>query len=156
MVKNRVQTGVNYRLPWGVLVNSNIVANTGRPYNETLGIPNPDGQFNLRPTGVARNSLTAPGSFNVNMNVTKTFVLREGGSRATASQSADARNGQGPNGPGPRGGGFGRGDGGFPGGGGGPRGGGPGPFGGGFGQSGLTMTIFANTQNLLNRDNLGT
>jgi hypothetical protein len=162
MVKNRVQTGVNYRLPWGVLVNSNIVANTGRPYNETLGIPSPDGQFNLRPSGVARNSLTAPGSFNVNMNVTKTFILREGGSRPS-TQSADARNGQGPNGPGPRGEGFGRGAGGLPGGGGGPRGGGPGPggpgggpFGGGFAQGGLTMTIFANTQNLLNRDNLGT
>jgi hypothetical protein len=153
MVKNRIQTGINYRLPWGVMMNSNIVASSGRPYNETLGIPNADGQFNLRPTGVPRDSLTGPGSFNVNMNLTKTFILREGGS--SASKTA-----QGQNGPGGPGADFGRGAGGPRGGGpGGP--GGPGGFGGGPGfggpsSAGLTMTLFANTQNLLNRDNLGT
>ena len=153
MVKNRIQTGVNYRLPWGVLINSNIVANSGRPYNETLGIPNSDGQFNLRPVGVERDSLTGPGSFNVNMNLTKTFILREGGS--SAPKPGGAQNGQ--RGNGQPGGGFGRGgDGGRGGpGGGGFPGGGPG-FGGPLASGGVTMTLFANTQNLLNRDNLGT
>jgi len=160
MVKNRVQTGVNYRFPWGVLVTANIVASSGKPYNETLGVPNIDGQFNQRLAGVARDSLTGPGAVNVNMNITKTFVLREGGSAAVPRPGDAAQNG--PGGSGPRGGGFGRGDGGFPGGGGGgPRGGGPAPggpggFGGVPGSGGLTMTLFANTQNLINRDNLGT
>ena len=151
MVKNRIQTGVNYRFPWGILVNSNIVAYSGHPYNETLGTPNADGQFNLRPAGIDRNSLTGPGFFNVNMNVTKTFILREGGSNSN-SQAGNGRPGAGQ-----PGGGFGRGDGALRGGPGGPGGFGGGPgFGGPLPSGGLTMTLFANTQNLLNRDNLGT
>jgi len=71
--------------------------------------------------------------------------LREGGSSAQAQGQRG--------GPGGPGGGFGRGEGGgFRGGFGGP-GGGPGGFGG---AGGMTITLFANTQNLFNNDNLGT
>jgi hypothetical protein len=161
-VRHRFQTGINYRFPFGFLANSNILANTGRPYNETLNIPGVDGQMNQRPSGVPRNSLSGPGSFNVGLNVTRTFVLREGAPVQPRPGEGDQQRGG--RGGGFGGGGFGRGGGerGGPGGGG-PRGGGPGGggrggFGGGNGASAgsVTMTLFTNTTNVFNHTNLST
>ncbi|MBI4474646.1 MAG: TonB-dependent receptor [Acidobacteria bacterium] len=175
-VKHRVFTGVNYRMPWGIFVNSHINASSGRPYNITTGRDdNFDTSTNDRPDGVPRNSATGPGSWNVNLNFSKTIELKKQetsgptpGNGAAGQASHYINNFAEPQ----RGGG-----GGFPGGGqrGGDRGGqggpgrgpgmgrggpgGPGGFEGrggpGFGQQQrrLQMQINMNIQNLFNHRN---
>lgn len=153
----------NIIAPWGLNFSPLIFANTGRPYNITVGNDlNGDGIINDRPvlatdltspgvvitslgnfdtslvsgqTIIPRNFAEGPSFFAVNLSVSKTFGFGE-------SRSAVARNsaGQGGRDPGQGGrGGRGGGGGGFGGGGGQARigGGGGGPAGGGgFGQFG--------------------
>ncbi len=160
-VPNRIQTTINYRfsgihskaITWanGILVNSNIVAQSGHPYTQSLTNPTPD-NANYRLAGVGRDTLTAPGSFNIGLNLNKTFVLREA---KTVAPPPGAGGAGGPRGGfGQAGGGGGRGG---PGGGGPPGGGGGGRGGpGGGGPAGTTMTFFLNTTNVINHTNLGT
>jgi hypothetical protein len=163
--RHHFQAGLNGRLPGNFNVNTTWRWNTGRPYTITTGFDdNFDTAVNDRPAGITRNSLTGPGLFDTNINVSKTISLVKG--------ERGAR-GEGPPGGGPgdfggRGGGGGRG--GFGGGGGGRGGrgggfGGGGRGGGGFGgggrggnrggnqAGGMTATFFANVQNVLNHRN---
>ena len=55
----------------------------------TTGLDNNgDQNANDRPSGVPRNSLTGPGSYNVNANFTKLFPLRRRESQRNASTTA--------------------------------------------------------------------
>jgi hypothetical protein len=141
-VHNRFLLGGNFQAPFGVSVSPMLVANSGAPFNITLGQDlNGDNQFNDRPafatsasTDVMHTSYgdfdlnptagealipynygTGPGAFSMNMRISKSIGI---GPRV--------ENGAGP-------GMFG------PGGPGGPRGGGPrGGMGGGLGPGGLS------------------
>ena len=140
-------------------------ANSGRPYNITTGLDdNGDTVTNDRPAGVKRNSGNGPGSFGMNLNLTKTINLKSAG-KAPSTAGANVPNtfaepqrggfpggGQGrPGGPGGAGG-----PGPRPGGPGGGPGGGRGPFGQGFGQPRIpTMAFQINIQNLFNNLQLG-
>ena len=165
-------------MPFGFRLSTIIIASTGRRFNITSGEDrNYDSLFFERPTftelanrcqvlrltnsfcdisGVAdpnaiipRNYGKGPSSFNVNMNLSKTFGF--GGAKKSAvattdqtgNQTGGRRNGGG--GGGNRGGGVG---GGFPGGGGG------GFFGGGDTPKPYNLTLGVNVQNLFNTVNL--
>jgi hypothetical protein len=173
-------------LPYGFRLNSILVASTGRRFNITSGNDrNYDALFFERPTftelanrcqvlgltnsfcdisGVAdpnaiipRNYGQGPGSFNVNMNLSKTFGF--GGPKKSAvaattqngqqNQTGGGRNNRGGGGGGNRGGG-----------GGGPvmMGGGGGGFFGGGGNEGkpYNLTLGVNVANLFNTVNLST
>ena len=161
-------------LPWGLRLNPTLVANSGRPFNITIGRDlNGDTLFTERPafaTDLSRASVrrTAfgdfdldpqPGSaiiprnygrgptfFSVNMRMSKTFGFGE---------SAAAGAGQGAGGGGRRGGG-GRGGRGGGGRGGGGRGGGGESLGGGEStEHRYNLTLSLNVQNLLNHPSLG-
>lgn len=167
-------------LPWGVRLSPILIATTGRRFNITSGVDtNYDSQFFERPTYSALNSrcqqlgLTnsfcnitdiadpnaiiprnygkGPGSFVLNMNLSKTFGFG-GGAKTTvaANQSGGQRQGG-------QGGGRSLG----PGGGGRPGGGPPMMMGGGgmFGGGGDTrkpynLTLGINVQNIFNKVNL--
>ena len=175
-------------LPWNIRANPVIIASSGRPFNITSGTDvNYDALFFERPTYaqlanrcaqlnlsnpfcdvsgitnpettiIPRNYGRGPGTFIVNLNLSRTFGF--GGSKASAArggspsgqQTAD-NSGGGPGGN--RGGGGGR-----RGGGGGPgmvmMGGGGGFFGGGGGETPkpYNLTLGINFQNLLNTVNL--
>ncbi|HEU4596055.1 MAG TPA: carboxypeptidase regulatory-like domain-containing protein [Pyrinomonadaceae bacterium] len=156
-------------LPWGIRLNPMLVANSGRPFNITVGrdlngdtlfterpafandlsrpgvVVTPFGTFDPNPTAgqtiIPRNFGTGPSFFAVNLRASKTVGF--------GGVVADARAGEG-------GGGGGRGGRGS-GGGGGRRGGG-GRGGGGEGQTEqrYSLTFSVNVQNLLNNTNLGT
>jgi hypothetical protein len=86
--RRRLITNVNLRLPKDSTVSFLTFANSGRPYSLTTGRDNNGDQTtNDRPAGFPRNSLTGPGSYNVNANFTKTFPLRKPESATTASNS---------------------------------------------------------------------
>ena len=165
--RHRFFTGTNFRLPWGVNVNTNVNWSSSRPYNITTGLDNNgDTVLNDRPEGVKRNSGKGPGLFNMNMGFQKTVVLKSpekptipanNGANPFASSFAEPQRGGG--GGGPAGGGdFGGQRGNFPGGqrGGGQRGqGGRGPDGGGFNQQrGPSVTFRIQVQNVLNNQQL--
>ena len=146
-VHNRFLLGGNYQAPLGVSISPFLVADSGSPFNITLGTDlNGDNQYNDRPsyatsastdtmqttygdfdldpsanaTRVPYNLGNGPAQFSMNMRVSKTLGIGprvEGGVGASSS-------GGGPGGPGGPGGG---GHGGGPGGG--PPGGGLGPGG---------------------------
>lgn len=150
------------QLPWGIRANTMVIASTGRPFNITSGVDsNYDSLFFDRPTYSAlhdrcqqlgltaswcdisdisspdttiipRNYGRGPGSFTMNLNLSKTFGF--GG-----SSDGGGGMGGGMGGPGGRMGG-GRG----------------GMFGGGDTRSRYNLTIGVNIQNLLNTVNLGT
>lgn len=163
-------------LPWGVRISPMVVASTGRRFNITSGVDsNYDGQFFERPTYAAvrdkcqsngltgsycdiggvsdpnaiipRNYGKGPGSFVLNMNLSKTFGFG-GGSKTTAATNQSGGQNQGGN----RGGGGGRGPGG-----GGPQmvmmGGGA-MAGGGDARKPYNLTLGVNVQNVLNNVNL--
>jgi hypothetical protein len=163
-------------LPWGLRLNPMLVANSGRPFNITVGrdlngdslfterpafatdLSRPSvrrtayGDFDLDPRQgfavIPRNYGRGPGFYSVNMRLSKTFGFGE-------LAQANAGGGGGRRGGGGRGGG-GRGGGGR---GGGGRGGGGGgeTFGGGEGtESRYNLTLSLNVQNLLNHPSLGT
>lgn len=172
-------------LPWGFRVSPIIIATSGRRFNITSGVDtNYDSQFFERPTyaalknrcqqlgltnsfcdvsGVAdpntiipRNYGKGPGSFVLNMNLSKTFGLGGGAKKAVAANQSGGQRQQG-GGPGADGGG--RGPGGGGGGGRGPQmvmmGGGGGMFGaGGDARNPYNLTFGVNVQNLFNTVNL--
>ena len=172
-------------LPWGFRVSPMLVATSGRRFNITSGLdPNYDSHFFERPTysalsarcqeqgltdsycdisGIANPSTTiiprnygkGPGSFTLNMNLSKTFGFGGGSKTAVASNQSGRQNqGGGQGGNAPAGGG--------PGGGRGPGGGGGGPqmvmMGGGGGGGDVrkpyNLTLGVNVQNVFNNVNL--
>jgi uncharacterized membrane protein YgcG len=153
-VRHRVQTTLNYTAPHGLLVFVNTVWHTGNPYNQVLNSPGEDGKYNQRLPGVPINSQIGPQNLNVGFNVNKTFMLREATGPANPNQNNRRDQGPGgrgrPGGPPPAGG--------FRGGPGAARGGGGGggnPGGApGLGPGGVSLTLFANTFNILNYTNL--
>ena len=152
--RHRFQTGINLRMPWNVNSMLFIQANSPRPFNITTGRDdNGDTVTNDRPAGVPRNAGIGPGSYNVNLNFSKTFNLR----RQETPPNNNAANAAG-NSFAQQGGGGGRGGGGFPGGGpppgvGGDRGGGN--RGGGFGNpNGPRLSFNMSVNNLLNNTQL--
>ena len=165
--RHRFFTGTNFRLPWGVNVNTNVNWSSSRPYNITTGLDNNgDTVLNDRPEGVKRNSGKGPGLFNMNMGFQKTVILKSpekptipanNGANPFASSFAEPQRGGGGGFPG-GGGDFGGQRGNFPGGqrGGGQRGqGGRGPDGGGFNQQrGPSVTFRIQVQNVLNNQQL--
>jgi len=165
--RHRFFTGTNFRLPWGVNVNTNVNWSSSRPYNITTGLDNNgDTVLNDRPEGVKRNSGKGPGLFNMNLGFQKTVVLKSpekptipanNGANPFASSFAEPQRGGGGGFPG-GGGDFGGQRGNFPGGqrGGGQRGqGGRGPDGGGFNQQrGPSVTFRIQVQNVLNNQQL--
>ncbi len=165
--RHRFFTGTNFRLPWGVNVNTNVNWTSSRPYNITTGLDNNgDTVLNDRPEGVKRNSGKGPGLFNMNLGFQKTVILKSpekptipanNGANPFASSFAEPQRGGGGGFPG-GGGDFGGQRGNFPGGqrGGGQRGqGGRGPDGGGFNQQrGPSVTFRIQVQNVLNNQQL--
>lgn len=165
--RHRFFTGTNFRLPWGVNVNTNVNWSSSRPYNITTGLDNNgDTVLNDRPEGVKRNSGKGPGLFNMNLGFQKTVVLKSpekptipanNGANPFASSFAEPQRGGGGGFPG-GGGDFGGQRGNFPGGqrGGGQRGqGGRGPDGGGFNQQRApSVTFRIQVQNVLNNQQL--
>ena len=90
--RHRFFTGVNFRVPWGVTVNSIVQASSGRPYTITTGFDdNGDTVTNDRPAGVKRNTAKGPGSFTINLNLTKTINLK------TSSQAPNTASNTGAN-----------------------------------------------------------
>ena len=180
-IRHRFVLGGNILAPWGVRLNPFIIANSGSPFNITLGRDlNNDSVFTDRPAFaqpgqpgaietrfgwfnptpgpndiiIPRNYGDGPGAVTVNLRVSRTFGF--GGVRTNNRPAG--MGGGGDSGGGSRGGGFGGGSRG----GGGMRGGG---FGGGMrggmmGDSGGTeqrfnMTVSVQARNLLNTTNLG-
>jgi hypothetical protein len=174
-VRNRLVLGGNIPLPFKITASPLIFAQSGSPYNVTMGIADPVTlQFTDRPSfapgassanclaassftdtsglvnQIPVNYCTGPASASVNLRLAKTIGI---GPKTEAALAAQARgqNG-GPGGPGGFGGGPGGGGGrgGGPGGGG-PGGGGPGGFGGGGGSGRkYSLTIGAQALNLFN------
>lgn len=173
-VANRVVVGGSVPMPWGFTLNPFIVANSGQPFNITIGQDlNGDSQANDRPafatdlsrpsvvktaygnfdtrpiagqTIVPINYLTGPGQFSTNLALSHSFGF---------GPEAQGHRGGGGGGRGPRGGGGpggGLGPGGLNGGGGG-RGG---FFGGGASDRRYQMTFTIRAHNIFNTVNLGT
>jgi hypothetical protein len=158
-------------LPWGIRLNPTLVANSGRPFNITVGRDlNGDTLFTERPafatdlsrpgvrvtpfgafdpnpaqgqTIIPRNFGTGPSFFAVNLRASRTFGF---GGVADSGAGQGGGRGAGGGGGGRRGGG-----------GGGGRGGRGGGGGGGEGQTEqrYNLTFSVNVQNLLNNTNLG-
>jgi hypothetical protein len=184
--RHTVFMGGSVTLPFGFRLNPMVVYNSERRFNITTGVDsNRDSIFSERPTytqlkttcnnlgltnefcditGIAnpdttiipRNYGIAPGSFNVNMGLSKTFGF--GDSRNNAVGQNNQPGGQ----PGNQGQGGGRGPGGGGRGGGGQMimlGGGSGGggmfFGGGDNSKPYNITVSVNASNLLNTVNLG-
>jgi hypothetical protein len=83
--RHRFISNLNLTLPKDTTLSFLIFANSGRPYSLTTGQDNNgDENTNDRPAGVPRNSLTGPGSYNVNANFTKLIPLRKPESAKTA------------------------------------------------------------------------
>ncbi|SFS11158.1 Carboxypeptidase regulatory-like domain-containing protein [Granulicella pectinivorans] len=149
-VRNRFVLGGNYQAPFGISLSPFLVANSGSPFNVTIGQDlNGDNQYNDRPsyatasststmqtaygdfdlnpsataTRIPYNLGTGPAQFSMNLRMSKTFGI---GPRVEGGSGGGSQGG-GPGGGGPGGGGPG---------GGGPGGGGPG--GGGLGPGGLS------------------
>jgi hypothetical protein len=86
--RNRLISNVSLRLPMASSVSFFVFANSGRPYSITTGKDNNGDQAtNDRPAGVSRNSATGPGSYNVNMSLTKQFSLRRPEAQRSASNA---------------------------------------------------------------------
>jgi hypothetical protein len=166
-------------LPWGLRLNPTLVANSGRPFNITLGRDlNGDSLFTERPAFatdlsrasvkrtafgdfdtdpqpgqviIPRNFGRGPDFFSVNMRMSKTFGF---GEVAAPRAGAGGRGGAGGGGRGGGGrGGGGRGGGGRGGGGG---GGGESLGGGESTEHRYNLTLSASVQNLFNHPSLGT
>ncbi|MCA1619293.1 MAG: carboxypeptidase regulatory-like domain-containing protein, partial [Acidobacteria bacterium] len=165
-------------LPWGIRLNPMLVANSGRPFNITVGRDlNGDALFTERPAFgtdlsrasvrrtafgdfdldpqpgfaiIPRNYGRGPSFYSVNLRASKTFGFGEAPANRAAAGGAGGGGGR-------RGGGGGGGGGGRRGGGGGGGGGGRG--GGGEGGEGsesrYNLTLSVNVQNLFNNPSLG-
>src|SRR5262249_25405457 len=85
-VRHRLVSNLNLKMPEDISLSVLIIANSGLPYSLTTGRDNNGDQVsNDRPPGVPRNSLTGPGSYNVNANLTKLFPLHKRESRRNTS-----------------------------------------------------------------------
>lgn len=176
--------GGSVEVPFGIRFNPFITIRSGSPFNIVTGFDrNGDGQFTERPTFrelgarcqtlgltssfcdvsdvsnldeiIPRNYGRGPGSFNVNMNITKTFGF--GGSRRSTAAAGGGQAEQGGSNagiPGVGGGGR-RGGGGGGGRGGQGGGGGRGGFGGGETPSPYNLTLGLQVSNLFNNVNTG-
>jgi len=176
-VRHRLFLGGTFGLPHGFRVSPFMIANSGSPYNVTVGqdLSN-DSLLNVRPalattndpaclsltakchynpsptasdTLIPVNYLTGPARFTLNLRLAKTFGF---GPERKGTAGAQA-------GGGPGGGPFGGGMGGPRGGGGGGGGFGRGGGGGGFGATSnrrYSLTLSVNARNLLNHVNLAT
>ncbi len=86
--RHRLVSNLNVKIPNDLSLSFLIIGNSGRPYSLTTGRDNNgDQNTNDRPPGVPRNSLTGPGSYNVNANLTKLFPLRGRESQRNASST---------------------------------------------------------------------
>lgn len=176
-VRHNLFIGGNFTLPWKVRLSPFIIASSGVPFNITRGFDfNRDAQNTERPTFgelaarcqergltnsfcdisgqdpnaiIPRNYGRGPGSFNVNLNVSRTFGF--GGSSRTTADNNQQNERQG--GGGNRGGGLGGVGGGR--GGRGGRGGGGGGRTTGVSDSPYNLTLGIQFSNLLNRNNRG-
>jgi Carboxypeptidase regulatory-like domain len=178
-VRHRVFMGGTFGLPRGFRLSPFMIANSGSPYNVTLGqdingdsilndrpplaanlageclSPTAICHYNLNPTlpytPISINYLNGPSQFTLNLRLAKTFSF------GPEIAKGGPPGGGGPGGPSTFGGlGGGRGPGGGPGGGGGGRGGG-GPFGGAAaGNRRYNLTFSINARNVLNHVNPGT
>ena len=76
--RNRIQAQFQIRPTATVgLVSFNISSSSGRPYSLTTGRDdNGDQSFTDRPAGVGRNTLTSPGTYNVDVTWTKIKTLK--------------------------------------------------------------------------------
>jgi hypothetical protein len=102
--RHRFISNLNLTLPKDTTLSFLIFANSGRPYSLTTGQDNNgDENTNDRPAGVPRNSLTGPGSYNVNANLTKLIPLRKPETAKNRAAGIANPNGQifvgGPGGP---------------------------------------------------------
>jgi len=87
-VRHRLVSNLNLKMPNDLSLSFLIIGNSGRPYSLMTGRDNNGDQYtNDRPPGVPRNSLTGPGSYNVNANLTKLFPLRKQESQRNASST---------------------------------------------------------------------
>ena len=180
-VRHNVFIGGNFTLPWKVRVSPFIIASSGVPFNITRGVDlNGDSVLTERPTFgelaarcqergltnsfcdvsgkdpnaiIPRNYGRGPGSFNVNLNVSRTFGFGTSPERTAANNRQ--QNDQQAGGGGNRGGGLGGAAGGGRGGRGGRAGGGGGRNFGGASDSPYNLTLGIQFSNLLNRNNRG-
>ncbi len=75
--RHRLNASLNVRLPWNVNMNTRTDWRSGEPYTLRTGSDdNRDTNNNDRPPGVPRNSLTGPGFFEVDMELSKSVQLR--------------------------------------------------------------------------------
>jgi len=131
-----MQGNINVTAPWGMSASFLLIANSGRPYSITTGRDeNGDQATNDRPSGILRNSLRGPSSYNVDMVFMKQIPLKRPEPSAANNQQAPGQVVNGPQGPLliPAGGGF-----------------------GGFGapSPGPRLTFAAQVRNLLNNTQL--
>ena len=126
-IRHRVQATINVPLVFGIRTNINMNAQSARPYSITTGLDgNSDGVVNDRPAGVGRNTERSVGTFNMNLNIRRSFGLggprdgqatggggRGGVPTAGGASAGQALFAQGPGGGGRGGQGGGRGGGGF-------------------------------------------
>jgi hypothetical protein len=142
-VRNRFLLGGNYQAPFGISISPFLVADSGSPFNITVGQDlNGDNQFNDRPSYATASSTdvvdTAYGNFDVNPAADATripFDLGSGPSQFSMNLRVSKSFGIGPR---VEGASSGNGLGGGPGGPGGPHGGPGGGPGGGLGPGGLS------------------
>jgi len=85
-LRHRFLTGVNFRLPWGITVNTAVNARSNRAYNITTGYDdNGDTVLNDRPVGVKRNTGIGPRAFDMDFGLTKTINLKSTENPGSAS-----------------------------------------------------------------------
>jgi hypothetical protein len=74
--RHQFNATANSRLPMDVYLTASITLNSGNPYSVTTGRDdNGDGVTNDRPAGERRNGRYGPGSRNVDVNISKAFVI---------------------------------------------------------------------------------
>ena len=75
--RNRFNSSVNVRLPFNINADTRLEWQSGQPYTLRTGTDdNRDTNNNDRPVGVPRNSLTGPGFFEVDLQLSKSIQLR--------------------------------------------------------------------------------
>ena len=74
--RHEADVSVNLKLPWNLDADTQFNWSSGEPYNlETGRDDNQDSNTNDRPPGVTRNSLTGPSFFEMDLNLSKSFIL---------------------------------------------------------------------------------
>ena len=90
--RNRIQAQFQMRPTATVgLMSFNITAGSGRPYSLATGRDNnSDQSLTDRPAGVGRNTLTSPGTYNVDVTWTKIKTLKAESRTSTAASDVGA------------------------------------------------------------------